>query len=194
MSTPQGTGWTPGDGPVPPWQVPGSTSAPPPAPVWDTRSGAGAPRPPGYAGGAPEVTTTATGAAAGPAADPYAEIDPFRTDGTGTVRMPPTAPGAQYRLDAAPGTWGPPPMWAPPPRTDPLAITSLVLGLVGLLLFPLVLSQVALALGIAAVRRVRRTGEEGFGLAVTGIVAGAVGTLVVLALVGLFASVAWWSL
>lgn len=184
MSTPQGTGWAPGDGPVPPWQVPGSTPPPPSAPA----------AAPGYSGGAPEVTTTATGVPAGPVTDPYAEIDPFRTDGTGTVRTPPTAPGAQYRLDAAPGAWGPPPEWAPPPRTDPLAVTSLVVGLIGLLLFPLVLSQVALALGIIAVRRVRRTGEEGFGLAVTGIVTGALGTLVVLALVGLFASVAWWNL
>jgi hypothetical protein len=162
--------------------------------VWGTPAGTGTPRAPGYPGGTPEVTTTATGAATGPVADPYGEIDPFRTDGTGALRMPPPAPGAQYRLDAAPGTWGPPPMWAPPPRTDPLAVTSLVLGLVGVLLFPLVVSQVALALGIVAARRVRRTGEQGFGLAVTGIVAGALGTLVVLALVGLFASVAWWNL
>lgn len=172
-----------------PWQV---ASAPPP-PVW-SEPGAGPPAVAGYAAGAPEVTTTATGAPTAPGRDAYAEIDPFRTDGTGAVHTPPQRPGSQYRLDAPPGMWGPAPVWAPPPRTDPLAIASLVVGIVGLFLFPFVVSQVGLVLGIVAVRRVRRTGDQGFGLAVAGIVVGALGTLLVLGMVGLFATVAWWSL
>lgn len=204
MSTPQGTGWTPveGSGPRqgtggPPPPHPGEAApsswppaSAPPSPVW-SEQGARPPAVAGYAAGAPEVTTTATGA---PARDAYAEIDPFRTDGTGVVRTPPQRPGVQYRLDAPPGTWGPPPVWAPPPRTDPLAIASLVVGIVGLFLFPFVVSQVGLVLGIVAARRVRRSGDQGFGLAVAGIVVGALGTLFVLAMVGLFATVAWWSL
>jgi hypothetical protein len=108
--------------------------------------------------------------------------------------VPPPTTGGMYRLDAPAGTWGPPPVWAPPPRTDPLAVVALVLGITGLILFPLVLSQVALILGIVAARRVRRTGDQGFGLAVTGIVLGSIGTLIVLGTVALFASIAWWSL
>jgi hypothetical protein len=211
MSTPQGTGWTPGDAPVPPWQAPTpappgtapAASAPPPwqAPPTSSPSGAPAPAWAGrgggagtYAGGSPEVTTTAAGLPTDAAADPYAEIDPFRTDGSGAVYVPPPTTGGMYRLDAPAGTWGPPPVWAPPPRTDPLAVVALVLGITGLILFPLVLSQVALILGIVAARRVRRTGDQGFGLAVTGIVLGSIGTLIVLGTVALFASIAWWSL
>lgn len=178
MSTPQGTGWTPGDASAPPWQTP--TPAPP--------------GPATFAGGSPEVTTTAAGVPTGLAADPYAEIDPFRTDGTGAVYLPPPTAGDMYRVDAPRGAWGPPPVWAPPPRTDPLAVVALVVGIVGLVFFPLVISQVALVLGIIGARRVRRTGDQGFGLAVTGIVLGSIGTLVVLGMVALFASVAWWSL
>lgn len=141
------------------------------------------------------MTTTAAGVPTGPATDRYTEIDPFRTDGTGAVYLPPpTTGGGIYRVDAPPGAWGPPPVWAPPPRTDPLAVVALVVGIVGLLVFPLGISQVALVLGIVGARRVRRTGDQGLGLAVTAIVLGSIGTLVVLVLVALFASIAWWSL
>ncbi|MBC7290107.1 MAG: DUF4190 domain-containing protein [Actinotalea sp.] len=183
----QGTSWTPADDPppAPPWEVAG-----PPAP-WPA-AGSSPPAPWEVAGApAPEVRTTGSTA---PDAhrDPFAGIDPFRTDGVGIVPPPPARPGAQYRLDAPPGAWGPPPEWTPPPRTNPLAVTALVVGILGLLVFPLVLSPVALVLGIVGVLQVRRTGEQGTGLAVAGIVLGAVGTLVSLALVALFASLSWW--
>ncbi len=191
---------------MPPWQGPGTAPPPPPGPAGDAAPppppwqssqpapvwapGTGAPLGPGAA--APSVTTSTWGSSAAPAADPYAGIDPFRTDGTSLLRPPPTVPGAQYRLDAPTGAWGPPPVWAPPPRTDGLAVASLVLGILGLLVFPLVLSQVALVLGIVGMRRVRRSGDQGFGMAVAGIVLGSLGTLGVLLLLGFFASIAWW--
>lgn len=156
-------------------------------PPWSAGPGNGR-APAGYAAAAPEVVTTPAAAPAQPRT-----IDPFRTDGTSILRTP-VAHGGQYRTGAHPGAWGPPPMWAPPPRTDPTAIIALVLGIIGLLVFPLVLSQAALVLGIVGVRRVRRTGDEGFGLAVGGIVLGSLGTLGVLAFVAFFASVAWWGL
>jgi hypothetical protein len=211
MSTPQGTAWTPGDDPVPPspgvapppaapWQslvppppAPRPGGAPPPAAPWPGSAGGQAGGGFGSGVGPPEVTTVGTGAPTH-APDPYAAIDPFRTDGTSVLRTPPAAPGAQYHLDAPPNAWGPPPVWAPPPRTDGIAITSLVLGIIGILVFPLVLAQAAVVLGIVGVRRVRRSGDQGFALAVAGIVLGALGTLFVVAFVGLFASLAWWGL
>lgn len=188
---PQGSGWTPD--PVPPGQ--GAGRAADPVPPWQDAGRAPEPRSPWQGpSAAPSAVTTTGATAAPPAADPYAAIDPFRTDGTSVLRTPPSATGGAYGSGARPGAWGPPPQWGPPPRTDGLAVTALVLGIAGVLLFPLVVSQVALALGIVGARRVRRTGDQGFGLAVAGIVLGALGTVGVLLLAGLFATFAWWGL
>lgn len=76
---------------------------------------------------------------------------------------PQSYPEAYY----APG-WGP-----PPARTDPVAVTSLVTGVLGL-------GPVALVLGLVGLRRTRRGASperRGRGLAITGTVLGAVGTL-----------------
>jgi hypothetical protein len=69
------------------------------------------------------------------------------------------------------GVAPPPYGYTPPPRgTDGLAIAALVTGLLGLALIPL-------GLGIAALRRIKRSGAAGGGLAIAGIVLGAVGTI-----------------
>ncbi len=77
-----------------------------------------------------------------------------------TTPPPGPDPGAYYAAG-----WRPP----TPPR-DVLAVNSLVAGLIAL-------GPVALGLGIAALGRIRRGATRGTGLAVTGIVLGAVSTL-----------------
>ena len=68
------------------------------------------------------------------------------------------------------------PGWhTPRPPTEPLAIASLATAVVGL-------GPVGVGLGIAALLRTRRLGTRGRGLALAGIVVGAVWTLVALAL------------
>jgi peptidyl-prolyl cis-trans isomerase B (cyclophilin B) len=53
----------------------------------------------------------------------------------------------------------------PPARTDGLAVAALVLGVCGFGLLPVVFGHVAL-------RRIRRTGDQGAGLAIAGLVLG----------------------
>lgn len=64
----------------------------------------------------------------------------------------------------------------PRPQTNRLAIASLVVSIIGVLAWPL--SIIGIALGVVALNQVRRTGAEGYGLAVAGIAAGAI-TLVI---------------
>ncbi|MFI0453508.1 DUF4190 domain-containing protein [Actinomadura sp. 6N118] len=61
------------------------------------------------------------------------------------------------------------------PKTSRLAIASLVTGIVGCL------SIVGVVLGVVALVRIRRTGERGQGLAIGGIVAGAVWSAIAVA-------------
>jgi len=72
-----------------------------------------------------------------------------------------------------------------PPRTNPLAVVTLVLGLCGFAVIPVVTGHVAL-------RQIRRTGEGGTTVAVIGLVLGYLGVaavaLVLLVAVGF---VAW---
>ncbi|MEX5718552.1 DUF4190 domain-containing protein [Geodermatophilus maliterrae] len=69
----------------------------------------------------------------------------------------------------APQGYGPPPGWPPLRRpTNSLAIVALVLAFV--------FAPAGLVLGVVARRQIRETGEEGDGLALAGIVIGAIGT------------------
>lgn len=61
-------------------------------------------------------------------------------------------------MTTAPASWN-------VPRTDGLAIASLVLGLLGFGILPVVFGHIALA-------RIRRTGDGGSGLAIGGLVLG----------------------
>lgn len=65
------------------------------------------------------------------------------------------------------------PGWPQPrPRLEGTAVAALVTGLLGL-------GPVAVALGVVALARTRRRGTRGRALAVTGVVLGAVGTVVI---------------
>lgn len=138
--------------------------------------------------------------------DPYGATDPYRTGdhsrtadpyaapttppGEGPAVPPPYAEGSAvpppYGATPAPhqpspGPYEPRPYESSPygtgpygapaqPGTDGFAITALVTGLLGL-------SLVAVGFGIAALRRIGRSGRSGKGLAIAGIVLGAVSTV-----------------
>ncbi|BBZ12822.1 DUF4190 domain-containing protein [Mycobacterium branderi] len=99
-----------------------------------------------------------------------------------------TVPGGEFG-ERAPDGPNQPPAYRPPgypqggydgypeqPGTNTLAIASLVASLVGLLCG--VGSIVGIVLGTVAVNQIKQTRQQGYGLAVTGIVVG-IGTLVV---------------
>jgi hypothetical protein len=64
--------------------------------------------------------------------------------------------------------YGPPTNAAYPPPTNPMAIAALVCALT--------IAPVGLGLGIAARKQIRRTGEQGDGLALAGIIIGGIVT------------------
>jgi hypothetical protein len=69
----------------------------------------------------------------------------------------------------------------PPRRTEPLAVGSLVLGILGLVTgLALILSPIALAMGIRAKQRITASGGmmEGYGIAQAGFVLGVIGTVI----------------
>ncbi|WP_448058568.1 DUF4190 domain-containing protein [Cellulomonas hominis] len=118
---------------------------------------------------------------------PYSGSSPY---GGPTSASPPygtAAPGASPY--GVPGYGYPPPgAWAPaPPPMDGLAIASLVTSGAGVVSAGLT-GPVGLGLGIAALRRIRRTGARGRGLAIAGVVVGAAMTLL---LAGWVALVVW---
>lgn len=89
---------------------------------------------------------------------------------------------------------GPPLM----PRNNGMAIASMVLGIIGVLTCALpILSVGAVIFGHVAQSQIRRTGEAGSGMAVTGLVLGylfaILGLLYWIFVVGVYGA-AWWSL
>ena len=66
--------------------------------------------------------------------------------------------------------------FAGPPRYDPLAIASLVCGIVGLLFFGVILGTVALVLGSKARARISAQSErlKGSGMALAGMILGGI--------------------
>ncbi|MEL7977342.1 septum formation family protein [Isoptericola sp. F-RaC21] len=120
--------------------------------------------------------------------DPYAAPDAGATPQPGPSPVEPPAPYAQ---PGAPSPATPYDQQAPyggaatpystpygaqgaygqqPPGTDGLSIAALITGILGI-------SPVALGLGIAGMRRTRRTGQSGRGLAIAGVVLGGLGIL-----------------
>jgi len=81
-------------------------------------------------------------------------------DGPSTVPAPPEPPSAVYRASVA--------------QTSGMAIASLVMGIAGWTLFPLLGSILAVVFGYAARREIRRQPEQltGDGLAIAGLVLG----------------------
>jgi Domain of unknown function (DUF4190)/Septum formation len=89
--------------------------------------------------------------------------------------MPPSA--SEYRQPPA-STWAE--QAEPPPTgTDRMAVTSFVLGLLGIVGISAILG---IGLGIAALRRMRGTLQQGRGLAIAGIVLGSAWLVVIVAL------------
>lgn len=62
-----------------------------------------------------------------------------------------------------------------PPGANGLAIASLVMGIVGLCMAPIAIG--ALVTGIISLNQCKQTGQEGEGMAITGIVLGSIGLL-----------------
>jgi hypothetical protein len=86
-------------------------------------------------------------------------------------------------------SWPPPQApWGPAPPTHGKATTSLVLGICGIALMPLILSIPALVIGYQARREIDASDGAygGRGQAVAGIVLGWVGVLLGLAIVAFF--------
>ncbi|WP_225847906.1 DUF1707 and DUF4190 domain-containing protein [Streptomyces sp. HPF1205] len=91
-------------------------------------------------------------------------------------------------VQAPPAFWPYPPA---PPRTNGYAVGSLVCGIAGTMFgLPAV---PAIVLGHIARRRIRRTGEQGDGLAVAGLVLGYVVTGLMLAVTVLLAGLVAWT-
>ena len=114
----------------------------------------------------------ASGTTAGQPAPGYGRQDPF---GQQTPYGPPPGYGPPAQYGPPPG-YGPPPQYGygPPPGYGPgwkrptngLAIASVVT----LVLFP----PLSLVLGLVARKQIRQTGEDGDGLALAGVIVGAV--------------------
>lgn len=138
----------------------------------------------------------------GPPAAGYAPPSyPPPAYGAGTAPVPPAAPGLTHAQAGSypPGaTYRPAPYGyaAPAARTNPLAITALVSSLVGVVFgWTWVLSVgviVGVITGHIALSQIRRTGEQGRGMALAGVIIGwvAIGLLVLLLLaIGMFAAI-----
>ncbi len=127
------------------------------------------PAPPGDAG-----STLPPGydpAPSGYEARPHGYESPGTAPGGQQGGDPATPPyyGAQPPYGQAPTTPGYAPSYPAPSRgTDGFAIASLVTGVVGLAIIPLIL-------GIIAISRINRSGQDGKGLAIAGIVLGVLG-------------------
>lgn len=151
----------------PPPPPPGGYPPPPPAggypaqPRYDAPPG-GYPPPPGY--GAP-------GDYPGFGAPGY-------PTGYGT---PPGYPPGGYGTPYPGGYFNP----GQPQKTNVLAVSSLVVALLGLLFWPL--GIVGVVLGVVALSQIKRTGEAGHGMAVAGTAVGAVAVVLsfILAMVAL---------
>jgi hypothetical protein len=91
--------------------------------------------------------------------DPFGPGDPFNPQG------PSGAPGSPNGL-GGPGGPGGPGQRVGTGKTDGFAVASLLLGLVGITIIGAVLSII---FGIMALRRIRRTGQRGRGMAIAGL-------------------------
>jgi hypothetical protein len=80
--------------------------------------------------------------------------------------------GAAPTYGAAPAYGG---GYSAQPKTNTLAIVSLIAGIAGLVLIPLIGSLTAVITGHMSLSQIKRTGEGGRGLGLTGTILGWVG-------------------
>jgi large-conductance mechanosensitive channel len=118
---------------------------------------------------------------------PWGSTPPPPPEPWGPTAPPPPNPpgyGQQWGAPPPPPGYYPPPMYPPPRQTNAMAITALVCAF----FFP----PLAIVFGHIALSQIRRTGEEGKGLAVAGLVIGYVVTgLIVLYIVFMVILFAW---
>lgn len=97
---------------------------------------------------------------------------------------------APTRPDPAEEFWDAPSHPAPyvSPRTNGLAVTALVLGVLGLTVVPLIASIPALFFADAGLKQIDRSAgaQSGRGMAIAGYVLGLVGALLALLVLGMF--------
>lgn len=155
----------------------GPPTPPPPGPTWHPapseaaapQAGTSPPPVPTYLDGTPIPQAPA------PAARSYAPVAQPGPVAYGAAPAPYGSPTpAPYAGPATPyggpaGPYGAPAYAPAPARTDGFAIAALVFGLLGGLL--------GIVFGIVALRRIKRDGSGGRGMAVTGIVLGTLGTI-----------------
>lgn len=168
-----GGAWEP---PAPEYPPP---AYPPPGPPIEYQPGFAAqypPPPPGY-GPPPAYDQPGYGA------PPYQPGPPQFGGPPGGYGPPPPYPGGYYPAPDYLGGYGVPS--GVKPGTNKLAIASLITSFTGVFCC-CVGSIVAIVLGAVAINQIRRTQQDGYGLAVAGIVIG-VATLVVTTIVFLFA-------
>jgi hypothetical protein len=194
----------PAAGPAPGSSIPPGSSVPgagaPPTISAPVISGPGPARggyppggyPPGAPGPAPgSYPPAAPGPAPGgypPGGYPPAAPGPGGYPGGAVPGYPPApafpgqAPGGGYQSPPVPGYWSQPPApgFAPVTRTNGLAVTSLVLGILWLFWLG---SLVGLVLGLVALKQVKHRNQAGRGIAIAGVV------LSVLWLVGLVVAI-----
>ncbi|MBO9553462.1 DUF4190 domain-containing protein [Cellulomonas sp.] len=160
-------------------------SAPPPAPYGSPTYGA-APVPPPY-GSAPASPYGPAPVPPYGSAPGYGPTNAPGQPSAATYPVPYGTPGSPYGTGAptyggVPGYGGAPGYVSgygtEAPGTDGLAIASLVTSVGGFVILGALPSPVGLGLGIASLRRIRRTGAGGRGLAIAGVVVGGIGTLV----------------
>lgn len=75
-------------------------------------------------------------------------------------------------------------------RTNPLAVVSLVFGLLNWLLLPLIGSVVAIITGHMARGQIRRSGEQGAGMALAGLILGYLWWVLLVPILGVVAAIA----
>ena len=170
-------------------------AAPPPDPyaVPDVPpSAAAGPVPPQDAGaqyGAPQYGAPQYGAPSSPYGAPqYGQPPQAPQYGAPEYGQPPygttpygatpygTPPYPGYPAGQTPYAYGAPP-------TEGMAVASLVTSLVGMFALGGLSGPVGLGLGIAALKRIRVSGKSGRGLAIAGIVTGALGTVELLVII-----------
>lgn len=142
----------------------------PAAPVY------GAPAAPGYGQQPTQPFGAQPPAAQAYGAQPYGAQPPAGQPYGGAPQAPQYGAQPQYGTPYGAAAGGYQQQYAGAPKTDGLAIASLVTSLLGF-------SAIGLGLGIGALRRIKRTGAGGRGLAIAGIVIGAVSIVAVLVFV-----------
>jgi Domain of unknown function (DUF4190) len=152
----------PGGGPEQPdWKAPWNSPAPDHPPAGYS--------PPGYGAGYPPPTPPPPG---------YGPTPGYG----GPPGPPPPYPGAYYPAPDYPGGYGQ--QGATQPGMNGMAIAALVSSFVGV--FCCIGAVVALVLGTIALDQIKRTRQDGYALAVAGIVIG-VATLIVYLIIAIFA-------